>query len=1117
MQVEELEPRLALSIDVSFYDFNQTPTDDNEWAFESISTVVNNKLYYTGVDKDYGRELFQLDLSTMVSRIIDINPGVGDSITLPNPQFFTHGDFLFFAAGDDVHGREVRWIDTSLSHPVIHTLDVNDGPDGGGFDFHFASYGSRVFFAAYDDVGLRLHWVDTDSDLNQWQTLEGLTSVGRQLGLQVVGDKLFFEAYEASIGTELHWIDLTSASVAVNSIDINPGGQGSLGIGNSGRFATVGSRLFFLARDSNEGRELRWLDAGLAMPEVETIEHAPGDAPFIAGRLTAVGTQIFFPFEDSIAMFDASSPDLVTSVHVGSTDFLDPGVEVLGTKLFFVASDDNGTELKWMETAAPTPIVHGIDLLLGPDSSRPNHLRAIGEKLYFSAIDDQLHWLEIVGDQPDVQKLKSGGLTKVASDLTAAGNRVFFVAEDDVEKQVSLKWVSAEDEFPAAQVVNDFAWTNESSRIAEASNVVEAAGKLFGLTYAPGAFNIGELRSIDLTTGAPGGEVIDTIRRSISNPIDASRFPMGTLNNLVFYTEPLQSDLRWFDASSSGPVEVHSLDDWGNSNTVFSNIGDKLYFASPDAGWGWIDEEFSGYGLPDRVIGISRVGEGGFVPVGDKIYFSGSNEEYGQELRWIDATEENPVAHTVDVNPGAESSFPGTVGGFALAGNKLYFTAFDETYGNELRWIDVTAESPVVYTVDINPGAASSDAGRIGGLYFASNKLFFTVNDGSEDPVFWLDTTVSAPTIHALNIVLPWEVSHGGSAFAAAGERLFVVGNQLRWLDLDQPEFVHAIDVNCGDHLGRFGGLIEKNGIVSFSDFGGSTVVYWIDANQPDVLVKQVQLASSFSNSIVPPSCGFGSNNWTTYSLIDESYFFTATRDGFGRELVSVTFSDGAAPGPDLNQDGKVDVDDIDLMQAAIASSSYVPAYDVNVDGELNLDDRNEWLQLARDVNLGPGPAYLEGDANLDGSVNGIDFVIWNNHKFTSSSRWSEGDFDASGAVNGIDFVFWNNTKFQSIDSVGDVVVEEPADLEPVSAGETPIALPQFEPSRPNINNYPAGKQPSSFRLANSVRRANEANSASRQALVNLDDVWAFLGSDDQDSRELLSQELKSANRSAGR
>lgn len=67
----------------------------------------------------------------------------------------------------------------------------------------------------------------------------------------------------------------------------------------------------------------------------------------------------------------------------------------------------------------------------------------------------------------------------------------------------------------------------------------------------------------------------------------------------------------------------------------------------------------------------------------------------------------------------------------------------------------------------------------------------------------------------------------------------------------------------------------------------------------------------------------------------------------------------------------------------------------------------------------------LPGDANGDRTVDGTDFLIWNNNKFTSDNNWSTGDFTGDGITDGSDFLIWNTNKFTSADEVN--TVPEPA------------------------------------------------------------------------------------------
>ncbi|MCA9566132.1 MAG: hypothetical protein KC561_21700, partial [Myxococcales bacterium] len=57
----------------------------------------------------------------------------------------------------------------------------------------------------------------------------------------------------------------------------------------------------------------------------------------------------------------------------------------------------------------------------------------------------------------------------------------------------------------------------------------------------------------------------------------------------------------------------------------------------------------------------------------------------------------------------------------------------------------------------------------------------------------------------------------------------------------------------------------------------------------------------------------------------------------------------------------------------------------------------------------------LPGDANLDGVVDGHDFDIWNQHKFTDGTEWSSADFNNDGRTDEIDYSVWFAHRFSTL------------------------------------------------------------------------------------------------------
>lgn len=126
----------------------------------------------------------------------------------------------------------------------------------------------------------------------------------------------------------------------------------------------------------------------------------------------------------------------------------------------------------------------------------------------------------------------------------------------------------------------------------------------------------------------------------------------------------------------------------------------------------------------------------------------------------------------------------------------------------------------------------------------------------------------------------------------------------------------------------------------------------------------------------------------------------------------------------DFNGDGNFDCQDIDSLVSEIANGTNNSLFDVTGDGLVNVADRDEWLAQAGAANLPSGSPYLLGDADLDGFVDGTDFLAWNSSKFSNTAAWCSGDFTADGVVDGADFLAWNSNKFTSADALA---VPEPA------------------------------------------------------------------------------------------
>lgn len=117
----------------------------------------------------------------------------------------------------------------------------------------------------------------------------------------------------------------------------------------------------------------------------------------------------------------------------------------------------------------------------------------------------------------------------------------------------------------------------------------------------------------------------------------------------------------------------------------------------------------------------------------------------------------------------------------------------------------------------------------------------------------------------------------------------------------------------------------------------------------------------------------------------------------------------------DFDGNGEWECLDVDALTADIAAGMNTAIYDMNGDNVVDEADLAEWLTVAGPQRGLAGP-ILVGDANLDGTVDGTDFLAWNTNKFSDPDidAYCGGDFNASGFVDGQDFLEWNTNKFTS-------------------------------------------------------------------------------------------------------
>ncbi len=282
----------------------------------------------------------------------------------------------------------------------------------------------------------------------------------------------------------------------------------------------------------------------------------------------------------------------------------------------------------------------------------------------------------------------------------------------------------------------------------------------------------------------------------------------------------------------------------------------------------------------------------------------------------------------------------------------LYFSAYDGSGGYEL-WKSDGTEAGTLRVRDFGAGSFSTKPRYLTNV---GGTLYFSGYDGSSGIELWKSDGTEAGTLR-----------------------------------------VRDIDSGSGSSKPRY--LTNVGGTLYFSAYDGTS---GIELWKSDGTEAGTVLVEDLTGDL-------GSADPKEITQIGNRLFVAATNDVVGRELWSGVL--GSLQG-DFDRNGLLELVDIDALVGAIAGEGNPLHFDLDNDFLVNGQDLHRWLQLGGAANLPSGNAYLPGDANLDGVVDGSDFGIWNANKFTAAAAWSKADFNSNGVVDGSDFGIWNANKF---------------------------------------------------------------------------------------------------------
>ena len=221
--------------------------------------------YFAATNGLQGMELWKSNGTAEGTVLVkDINPGAQNSF----PRALTViASTLYFLADDGVNGDEL-WKSDGTAAGTVMVKDLVPGAVSGGTGqgnpYGFTAMGTTVYFYEQSNATGTKLWKSDGTTAGTVLVMPG-TAFDRPTNLTVVGATLYFAATDAAHGQEL-WKTDGSAAGTVLVKDIEPGsnssGPGVYGNSNSpDALVVVGNTLYFRAYDAINGTEL-WKSDG---------------------------------------------------------------------------------------------------------------------------------------------------------------------------------------------------------------------------------------------------------------------------------------------------------------------------------------------------------------------------------------------------------------------------------------------------------------------------------------------------------------------------------------------------------------------------------------------------------------------------------------------------------------------------------------------------------------------------------------------------------------------------------------------------------------------------------------------------------------------------------------
>lgn len=328
----------------------------------------NGKLYFSADNGSIGRELWVTDGSNSGTTLIkDMFPGISDMLDQSNstvnvPFFAGTTAGLYFTANSPIYAQEM-WITDGTNSGTRLLVDAKTGP---GFSYakNAVAFNGKIYFSASSAYFGQELW-STDLATNTQQIIDIYPGAPSSMktdaanNMVVFNNRLYFTARNPQNGYELWSTDGTVAGTtqAFDLLSANSGVNSSSY--NGPRYLTVCNGKLFMNFTNNGDYELWSSDGTLAGTSlVKNINQMVSSDP---QQLTCLNNEIYFTADDSYYWQSATN--------------------TVGRELY----KSNGTSAGTILMSDLNQSAMSLGSGAGTAHSTPSYLTVVGSKLYFSA------------------------------------------------------------------------------------------------------------------------------------------------------------------------------------------------------------------------------------------------------------------------------------------------------------------------------------------------------------------------------------------------------------------------------------------------------------------------------------------------------------------------------------------------------------------------------------------------------------------------------------------------------------------------------------------------------------------------------------------------------------